>query len=1010
MVPVTAPADATRAEALRPRVAVGIITALPKEFAAVKAMLEGPVEDGFPGKVAAEYVLGEIPAKGGGTHAVAVVLAGMGQNLAAGRATLLLQHYAGIDAILMVGIAGGVPCPERADDHVALGDIVASDHRGVVQYDFVKETRTGEQVVVEHRFSPRPPSARLLRAVGELEVAALEGQRPWLALIKRARKLKGSARPEKGQPRVLKGPIASANVLLKDADRRDALRDTFKVKAVEMEASGVADAAWEHTVGYLVVRGICDHCDAHKGDAWQMYAAVVAAAYARAVLEHTRSSDPGPPPPPEAPPKSAPLPPNNLPPRRLFIGREEDLRILAEALARDGRASIAQAGAASIHGLGGVGKTALALEYAHRHVGAYPGGVWWLAAEGKPLDGLVRLAGILQAGAPLAMKARVDLGAREAAVAAEAARMALQNHPEPSLLVLDNVDDPGWVERVPSGGKTCVLLTTRDASLALGESALLGKLQPGEATALAEAIAGVPASAKERGAMERILLGELGGLAVAVELSARAVREWALGWRAYEEHLRRGMEAVLKEEALLKHYPRGVFAALDLSIEQCKLGTPERALLEGAAVFAPEGVPARWALKAAGLDPKGLDAVKARTRLSGLGLLEAGKDKATVSMHRLVHRRVQGLALKNDGEAWAESSRRGAECVRAWLDKTVDPTRMAEIDAKRAQVDAALEAAVRAGSDIAWIEIADSLAKHLQHRAIYGEARAWLEQALTRVEQLDPPQPSLVARILSNLALVLQELGQADAARPLLQRSLAIVEETYGPEHPGVTPNLSNLAMVLRDLGQAHEARPLLQRSLAIAEKTYGSEHPNVAIRLSNLATVLKDLGQAHEARPLLQRSLAIAEKTYGPEHPTVAARLSNLAVVLRDLGQADEARPLLQRSLAIVEKTYGPEHPEVAARLSNLAIVLMDLGQTDEVRSLLQRALAIDEKTYGPEHPEIATDLSNLAMVLHALGQTDETRPLLQRAMAIAERSLPPEHPLRTMIAGSLRQLLAAL
>jgi hypothetical protein len=433
--------------------------------------------------------------------------------------------------------------------------------------------------------------------------------------------------------------IRSANVLLKDAAKRDALRDTFKVKAVEMEASGVADAAWEHTVGYLVVRGICDHCDAHKDDAWQMYAAVVAAAYARAVLEQTRSNDPGPSSPPEEPPKSAPPPPNNLPPRRLFIGREEDLRILSEALARDGRASIAQAGAASIHGLGGVGKTALALEYAHRHMHAYPGGVFWLAAEGKPLDGLVRLAGILQAGAPLAMKARVDLGAREAEVAAEAARMALQNHPEPSLLVLDNVDDPGWAERVPSGGKTCVLLTTRDASLALGESALLGKLQPGEATALAETIAGAPASAEERGARERVLLRELGGLAVAVELSARAVRAWALGWRAYEEHLRCGMEAVLKEEVLLKHYPRGVFAALDLSIEQCKLGTPERALLEGAAVFAPEGVPVSWALSAAGLDPEGLDAVKARTRLSGLGLFEAGEDEATVSMHRLVHRR-----------------------------------------------------------------------------------------------------------------------------------------------------------------------------------------------------------------------------------------------------------------------------------------------------------------------------------------------------------------------------------
>src|SRR5690349_3279025 len=146
-------------------------------------------------------------------------------------------------------------------------------------------------------------------------------------------------------------------------------------------------------------------------------------------------------------------PPNNLPPRRLFVGRESDLRILEDALLREGCASVTQAGAASIHGLGGVGKTALALGYAHEHGHEYTCGVCWLSAEGKPLDGLVRLAGILHTGALPAMKARVDLGAREAELAAEAARMALGNHPEPSLLVLDNVDHRGWAACVP-GGKT----------------------------------------------------------------------------------------------------------------------------------------------------------------------------------------------------------------------------------------------------------------------------------------------------------------------------------------------------------------------------------------------------------------------------------------------------------------------------------------------------------------------------------------------------------------------------
>src|SRR5947209_20546039 len=86
------------------------------------------------------------------------------------------------------------------------------------------------------------------------------------------------------EPRIFIGPIASANTLLKDAALRDDLRDRFGVKAFEMEAAGVASASWDVGVGYLVVRGICDYCDDNKNDLWQEYAAVVAAAYTRALL------------------------------------------------------------------------------------------------------------------------------------------------------------------------------------------------------------------------------------------------------------------------------------------------------------------------------------------------------------------------------------------------------------------------------------------------------------------------------------------------------------------------------------------------------------------------------------------------------------------------------------------------------------------------------------------------------------------------------------------------------
>jgi nucleoside phosphorylase len=303
--------DAQRAAQVAARVTFGIVTALPEERAAVLAMLDAPVPYAASGRSAGlTYDLGEIPALGGGKHVVAVALAGMGNNVAATRGTLLLQHFPHVEAILMVGIAGGVPWPEKPDAHVRLGDVVVSDHRGVVQFDFVKKTRRH----VEHRHPPRPPCARLLEAVNHLVSDALTGQRPWEAHLQRAAHIDGAARPDastdvlantvqpgesvqhpvdpqrrEGMPKIFQGVIGSSGTLLKDARERDRLRDKFGVRAVEMEASGIADATWNAGVGFIAIRGICDYCDGNKNDLWHVHAAVAAAAYGRALLERTAS-------------------------------------------------------------------------------------------------------------------------------------------------------------------------------------------------------------------------------------------------------------------------------------------------------------------------------------------------------------------------------------------------------------------------------------------------------------------------------------------------------------------------------------------------------------------------------------------------------------------------------------------------------------------------------------------------------------------------------------------------
>jgi len=290
---------------------LAIVTALPKEFAAAQIMLDQHDDITVPGD-SVRYTVGSI-----GPHPVVVtLLPKMGNNLASSVSSNLLRSFPGVGDILMVGIAGGIPDPSNAENHVRLGDIVISMDAGVVQFDFGKL----EQVIQEGetprehftlRASDPPPSARLQQAVRFLEARRIHKERPWERHILRSTALENLVRPPNAkdvlydsrdpgrtiphprdamrvarQPKLHYGVIGSSNMLLKEPQLRDRLRDEYQVRAIEMEGSGIASATWmSGNAGYLLIRGICDYCDSHKNDLWQGYAAVVAAAYARALIE-----------------------------------------------------------------------------------------------------------------------------------------------------------------------------------------------------------------------------------------------------------------------------------------------------------------------------------------------------------------------------------------------------------------------------------------------------------------------------------------------------------------------------------------------------------------------------------------------------------------------------------------------------------------------------------------------------------------------------------------------------
>ncbi len=309
-----------------PQPRLAICTALPKELAACRLMLDDPepvnppsADDGN------QYWWGTLPSRADGLpHQVLLTsLAKMGNNVSSAAVTNLIRSFSSVEYILMVGIAGGVPDPRSPGNHVRLGDVVVSNEKGVLQYDNVKMT-PGH---IEIRDNSPKPGATLIAAAKALESDLILGCHPWEAHLRKAKHLSEFQRPARKtdvlhdtrnqskriphpkdpwrdrhptSPRMHLAAIGSANTLLKDAVLRDQLRDEQDVRAIEMEGSGTADASWNSGREYLVIRGICDYCDTHKNDDWQHYAALVAAAYARALIENIsyyppqRIYDPGP--------------------------------------------------------------------------------------------------------------------------------------------------------------------------------------------------------------------------------------------------------------------------------------------------------------------------------------------------------------------------------------------------------------------------------------------------------------------------------------------------------------------------------------------------------------------------------------------------------------------------------------------------------------------------------------------------------------------------------------------
>jgi tetratricopeptide (TPR) repeat protein len=693
------------------------------------------------------------------------------------------------------------------------------------------------------------------------------------------------------------------------------------------------------------------------------------------------------------------FPLHNLPPPpEVFVGREEELRLLKEALLPRSGQGAPDSRQATLHGLGGMGKSSIALTFALREAASFPGGIYWIQAAGSVRAALALLASELQLLAPPAVRTVLGRLPQDASPEARgrAALLALQNQPEPSLLILDGADAPDWRAQLPAG-RARVLLTTRHREVALGTLIPVEQLSLERARELADFIH-APPSPEEREARERVLEGIVRCHPLAVTVAARAQFRWNIAWSQLEQELQARPNQVLDDAQLREGYPEGVFSAIDWALERCE--PTEYQLLEASAVFAPERVPLDWVAAVAELEPQALETRRALHGLTSLALMTSTEQHEGV-VHPLVWRRVRDRLTPARQE---ELTLRMGKVLQGWLaPKMRSPQleHLAELDRIRPHLEAGLRE--MEGRDVRrWLYLAMSISTHLAMRADYLEAHALCAQALARAEQLPGAPPGLVVSCLISLANSLHHQGLPEEASSHTRRALALLEHSR-PYSPELLPMLAELA------GQLSKEDPFAGEKLArhvveSLEAHHGPDALQLADALGSLATNVGLTQGPAAVRPIYERVLALLEKNNSRNSFGYAVVALKLAGIRVQLGDWWEAQGLYEQALDVHEKLLPPDHPLLASPLTELAGVFLKRGEVARAVPLLERAVGIGESREGLS-PE--SQGSMLYLLGEAYLQRQDYR-LAEATLLKAEQTLEGAHQENKALISEVRRGLA--
>jgi tetratricopeptide (TPR) repeat protein/cellulose biosynthesis protein BcsQ len=664
-----------------------------------------------------------------------------------------------------------------------------------------------------------------------------------------------------------------------------------------------------------------------------------------------------------------------------FIGRDADLEQLRERL----NASTAQTGPAVLQGIGGVGKTQIAIEYVHRFAADYDI-AWWISAE-QPALVLTALADLAKAlDLPV-----TDRASDQASAVLEALRLG--NPSAKWVIVFDNTDNPNDIRPFVPSGPGDVIITTpgqdwsREA-WTLDVNVFYRSESVGMLMRRVEGLTETDA---------QTIAGKLGDLPLAIEQASNWLSTTAMTADDYLDLLDEHLPRIL-DESPPPGYPHPAAQTWRLSQERLRERSPAAAhLAELCAFFAPEPIPIRF------LDGPGMvelltsDDASLRDRLNRaplvreitrFGLARVDSALNALRMHRLVQ-----TVLRSKLSAQEQKIRRGQVQMVLASEVRGEPDDRENWSTYQGLLTHLEPSGALESDDLDSHLLVIDIVRYLRHRGDLAGALGLAERAIAAWERRLGPDDGSVLRMISELGNIRFARGEYAEALALQQRATVRLAEVLGENRPYTLIAQAGLAAAHRALGEYTRSRELDERSVVAWQTVQGDDHPRTLMATYNLGISLRLVGDFEGGLRQDEELVRRAELRLGPRHLlTLGWRISH-GRDLREVGDLHRSLAILERALADSQEDFG-EHQVTRAATKNLVVTLRRLGRAAECVEPIQRVLDQAERALGLHHPTTLSYALEASCVSSALGDHTGARHRAEQVLKLSQQHVGADNP----------------